>query len=128
MNHATGSPFSATVEHLPLGELVQGEIELRSGNEKARNGSRDGSFFFSPSSLSLEFVSRFGIISLASKLVPSPDRRDKLFAKYALRKLRHCIGENEILRDMSDKSAPDSRVQRADGTIDNANTGKIRSY
>lgn len=127
MNHATGSPFSATVEHLPLGELVQGEIELRSGSEKARNGSRDGSFFFSPSSLSREFVSRFGIISLASKLVPSPGR-NKLFAKYALRKLRHCIGENEILRDMSDKSAPDSRAQRADGRIDNANTGKIRSY
>lgn len=84
--------------------------------------------FFPPSSLSLEFVSRFGIISLASKLVPCPDRQDKLFAKYALRKLPYCIGENEILRDMPDKSLLDSRAQRTDGTIDNANTGKIRSY
>lgn len=45
-----------------------------------------------------------------------------------MRKLPHCIGENEILRDIPDKNTLDSRAERADGTIDNANTGKIRSY
>lgn len=138
MNHAAGSPFSATRRrHGPTpsapGELVQGEIELRSRQGRRRlimareTSVREIDPFFLPPTTFLEL--RFGIISFCIGAGSfSPDKRNKLFAKYAMRKLLHCIGENEILRRYLDKSALDSRVQRADGTIDNANTGKIRSY
>lgn len=64
MSHAAGSPFFAvrhgTVEHLPLDELVQGEIELRSAARGRPNDSREtfartDPFFLPLISLVLEF-------------------------------------------------------------------------